>query len=191
MTEYNLGHLAIEGLVTELSVAAGQPIVFLIDESHGHAASTQQNIANVDQLLEHADVRLIGVESHHVDDVGMGDQCSDVVDPTFANQFNGHEHADVAGVESAELFGVMNDDTVEMPVGEIAVYPMNYLRSYYFLMALFRHRRRRGLGGNMVLNAGRNHIDHIRQLVAWGGAHQLAGTAASYIHIRATAFPAE
>lgn len=195
MTQYNLAHLGvqhlleIEGVLTEVDIAAGGPIVFLIDESHGHAASIAQNVANVEHLIEHANVRLIGVESHHPADVGIGEQAGDVVDPTFANDLSGNPDADIAGVESLELFGLMDNDTGAMPPAEIAAYPVNYLRSYFFLTALFRHRRHRAVNGNIVLNAGRNHINHIRQLIGWGGAHQLAGTAARYVHIRPTAFP--
>jgi hypothetical protein len=204
MTPHDLNHLGIEhvlqieGTLTEVNTAPNQPIVFLIDESHGHAPSIGENIANVQQLIDHANVRLIGVESHHPSDMGIGDQASDLVEATFANHFNDlpgvvvaeqDEMLNVRGVESRELFELMEQDTVDIPEADRAVYPVNYLRSYYFLLALFRHRRRLELDGNLVLNAGRNHIDHIRQLVAQGGAQQLAGTAASYIHIRATAFP--
>lgn len=196
MPEYNLQHLGIEhiltieGTLTELQANAGNPVVFLIDERHDHNASIAQNVTNAEHLVEHANVLLIGVESHHMDDAGLGGQCSDEIDPVFATHLVDVEAVTVAGVESRELFELMNDDTAGLTAAQIAVYPLNFLRSYYFLMALFRHRRQRAIAGNMLLNAGLNHINHIRQLIQWGGVQQLAGMPASYVHIRATSFPA-
>jgi hypothetical protein len=198
MAIYQLQHLGIghdldiDGTLTELpGGAAGQPIVFLIDEYHETPGQPlvhiTQNIANVEELCRHASIGLIGVESHYMSDVGMGGQCNNC--PRFADYFH-TTSGPVWGMESPEVYDMMIQDLGQNPtLAAIAPYPMNYLRSYYYVAALFRRRHEEKLQGNMVLNSGKIHIDHIVQLHGWGGIGQLAGMTASYVRIRSTAYP--
>jgi len=206
--EYKLHHLGIdqplniEGKLEEVVPSNSvQPVVFLIDEFHekldeqGNGAKNEritQNIANETELVKKAGVKLIGAESHAASGLGFGERCND--SPRLADHFKNAgldnmgivvegDAVEVTGIESPEIYKQMTDDTFDMDEADIGGYPLNYLRSYYYLAALFRNRRLENRSGNMVLNAGKDHIDHIVQLIKWGGADQLAGMPATYMRV--------
>jgi len=193
MAAYNLSHLGIvqpvnvEGVVTELQTA-GKPVLFLIDEHHTTPDCITQNIANLTELVAKAGVKLIGVESHMLGDASPVTACND--HPEVANNFLGQAGVTVVGVESAELFAQMEEDIYNGRwVAGAKTHPNNYLRSYSYLAGLFRLRREKNLDGNLALNAGRAHIDHIAEMVRCGRADELAGQAVHYVRVRATAYP--
>ena len=194
MQAYNLSHLGIaqpvniEGVVIELH-SDGMPVLFLIEEHHTTPECIAQNIANLTQLVANADVKLIGVESHVLGDAAPGTVCND--HPEVANTFLNQAGVTVVGVESAELCNQIEEDIFDGFWATGAnTHPNNYLRSYFYLAGLFRFRRERGLDGNLALNAGRAHIDHIEKMVRCGRADELAGQAVAYVRVRATAYPA-
>jgi len=194
MVQYDLAPIGIpvtvdiEGTLTILHAAHGEPAVFLIDEHHTDHQTLLQNQQNGDEIVAKVTVALIGVESHlaHVSPSAAAFN----VQPAFANHFHLAGH-NVRGVEN-ETFSVETEDDINngwWPVGGAATHPNTYLRSLFFVATLFRMRRQQELDNHLILNAGRNHIDHIADMIHHGEIDRLAGISCSYIRIRATAYP--
>jgi hypothetical protein len=200
MTEYDLsacgiiglGLVEVEGVLTELRIVPGARIVFLFDEHHTTAQCIAENIQNAQILIDDAGVNRLYVESHAA---GQAADQLNVVSggPQFADHFIAQGNVEIEGVENRELF-----DQQHLDVGAplfwhgitLHTHPYDRVRSHCFIGSLFRSWRGEGMTGNVVLNAGRHHVDDIRDIIQWGEIDTLTGVAAvTYIRIRPTSYP--
>ncbi len=179
----------LEGELTILQAVPGAPAVFLFDEHHTTPECIEQNIANGEALISVLGSPMIGVESH-----SSFEKPSDATrlneHPEFAIHFQNNGHP-VYGVECVQLLGEQAYDMENRLWREAGTHPLNRLRSHYYIWCLFGIWRRRSKKDRfMFLNVGRKHNDHIATLIASGEIVHLAGTEASYVRLRPTAYPA-
>ena len=177
------------------------PIVFLIDERHKHVESTDENIANARVLVRDADVTLIGVESHEGgckwDDLAgdyskwdyhNGEDAQAINDwPNFADAMR-RSAWKVVGVECSYLFDQQQGDFLFSNT-QIQENRLNPDRSKHFIRTLLDLRSRNNLMGNLILNAGSEHQNHIEEWINDGTIESIAGQKASYVRLRASAYP--
>jgi len=173
-------------------IVAGAPIVFLFDEHHTTPDCIQENIQNAQTLIDRARVTRLYVESHAAGHAA--DQLTQVSSaPQFANHFIGLGTVEVEGVENRELFDQQHLDVGQRPLWpRIALrdHPYDRVRSHCFIASVFRNWRGAEMDGNVILNAGRHHIDDIHDIIQWGEIDGLTGVApVTYIRIRPTSYP--
>jgi hypothetical protein len=184
--------LNIEGRLEILREVQNAAVVFLIDEYHLHPPSLLQNKQNGDELVRNAGVDLILSESH---EAGVKAMSSTLVDPPgcpdFANHFVNRAGLVVEGAECKALFDQQESDTSHPRWAGITArtHPIDRVRSLFFIGAVFCARRQHKLAGNAILNAGSHHNDDIVDLIRSGLIDELVGEPASYVRIRATAYP--
>jgi hypothetical protein len=181
------------------------PVVFLIDEYHGDERSTKENISHATALVKHARVTLIGVESHsggfewdqftedYVYDCDNDPPFDTGEDETPVNTWPMFAEATrllsakIVGVESWGMFA--KQDSECKTVEEVRAHPLNAQRSEHFIKTLFELHARNGSVGNLILNAGSEHHNHIANWIADGSIKAKAGQKASYVRIRAGSYP--
>ncbi|MEI6781980.1 MAG: hypothetical protein WCQ21_13790 [Verrucomicrobiota bacterium] len=199
--------VSLLGGVTPLLPGRDVPVVFLIDENHGIDECINQNIANARSLVQSAGVTLIDVESHaggyqwddyegkyHPFDQNRcdnGDNSSPLnTCPKFADSLRG-AGATIVGVECRGMLDQQQCDFVPggswegRPAGE---HPLNALRSEHYIRTLLEMRSRRGLTGNLILNAGGAHISHIEQWIRDASIEAKANAKAAYVRACAPAY---
>ncbi len=205
-----LGPINVAGDMTFVRVIGGSPVVYLFDEYHPGGphgdACVQGNIANAHVLRQATDIGLVGVEGYDgglvfdqdhrmyrmdeytLGEIGPGRLIGDA--PQFAQAMQ-EAGLTVVGVDCRGLCDYIEvDDSWEPdPPEPIGNHPDQFLRTRHFLNTLFRERARLGRQGDIILNAGRNHIDRIVAMVADGTVDQIAGSRASYIRIRHPDYP--
>lgn len=151
-----------------------------------------ENIQNAQTLIDDAGVTRLYVESH------LAGQAADQLTlvsgaQQFADYFIAQGNIEVEGVENRELFDQQHLDVGQpllWPGLTLRSHPYDRVRSHCFIASLFRNWRGAEMAGNVILNAGRNHIDDIRDIVQWGEIDGLTGIpAVTYIRIRPTAYP--
>ena len=201
MTEYDLSDCGIDGLetievegaLTKVRIVAGAPIAFLFDEHHTTSQCIAENIQNAQTLIDNAGVGRLYVESHAAGQAA--DQLTLVSGaPQFANHFFvSLGNVEVEGVENHELFDQQHLDVgapLHWPGITLRSHPYDRVRSHCFIASLFRNWRAAEMAGNVVLNAGRHHIDDVCDMIQWGEIDVLTGVAAvTYIRIRPTSYP--
>jgi hypothetical protein len=197
--------LALSGQVTLLRESPNSPVVYLIDKRHQHAQSTEENIENARLLVQAANVRLVGVEGYeggrefdylagaYTDVEVQGEIRPETLIgdyPDFA-QAIAEENATVVGVDCRGLCDHMEVQVADgqWQAAQIGIHPNQEARSRHFLATLFGERARLGLVGNLILNGGRNHNDHLAAMIANDQINAVAGTPATYIRLRAPSFP--
>jgi hypothetical protein len=200
MTDYDLsdcgidglGTIEVEGALTKVRIVAGAPIVFLFDEHHTTPQCITENIQNAQTLIDDAGVTRLYVESH------LAGQAADQLTlvsgaPQFADHFIALGNVEVEGVENRELFDQQHLDVGApflWPGITLRSHPYDRVRSHCFIAGLFRSWRAAEMAGNVVLNAGRHHIDDVCDMIHWGEIDVLTGVAAvTYIRIRPTSCP--
>jgi hypothetical protein len=194
----------IVGQIERLLPGQGVPIVFLIDENHGSDECIKQNIANATELVLKTGVTLIGVESHrgglewsdydegkYTTGFDMGENQEPVnTRPQFADNMRA-SRAKVLGVECLGMSNQQEPDFYEggswhgKPMKD---HPLDRQRSEHFVRTLFELRRRHKLDGNLILNAGGDHISHIAGFIKDGIIETLAQQKAAYVRARAPAY---
>lgn len=200
MTEYDLsdcliaglGTIDVEGALTKVRIIAGAPIAFLFDEHHTTPQCIAENIQNAQTLIDNANVTRLYVESHVAGQTA--DQLTLVnAAPQFADHFIALGNVEVEGVENRELFDQQHLDLgapLLWPGITLRSHPYDRVRSHCFIASLFRNWRGAELAGNVLLNAGRHHVDDVCDMIQWGEIDVLTGVAAvSYIRIRPTSYP--
>lgn len=176
-----------DGTLTVLREVDGAPIVFLLDERHGHDV-VLRNIEIGDIVIPNR-VAVIGAESHFAY-LSVDEKSAANEDPRFANHFLTQKRC-VVGVESEQLYEVQRKEfaTGEWPV--LRTHPFNYLRSHFFLAPLFYAWRKLGAAKyHLLLNVGRVHNDDIAKMIERGEIDEIAGQQASYVRIRSSHYPA-
>lgn len=193
------------GNVAPVFAVQNLPIVFLLNENHSIPDCIQQNVANARELVRNANVTLVGVESHqggcewddydecyyNPERFNPGTDPHPVSEhPEFANSLR-DSGATVVGVE---CLGMANKEHCDFAPGgqwhgrAERDHPLNRSRSEHFLKTLFELWRRNGGAGNVILNAGGDHISHIEDWIKDGTAERIAGQKATYLHIQAPAY---
>lgn len=202
------GPINIAGEMTFIRVVGGGPVVYLFDEYHPDQqhgdACVQGNIANGHVLRQATDIGLVGVEGYEgglaydpvdrkylLDDyilggITPGTQIGNA--PQFAQAMQAAGLV-VVGVDCRGLCDYIENDPAWDPQEPIGNHPDHVHRTRHFLNTLFRERARLGRHGDMMLNAGRNHIDRIVGMVADGTVDRVAGVRASYVRLRHPAYP--
>ena|GEM_PF-4719660 len=177
---------------TKLRVVPGARIVFLFDEHHLTPQCIAENIQNAQILIDNVDVNYLYVESHAA---GQAADPLTVVSgsPQFADHFIALGNVGIEGVENRELFDQQHIDVGALllwPGITLRAHPYDRVRSHCFIGSLFRSWRGEGMTGNVVLNAGRHHIDDIGDMINGGEIDTLTGVpAVTYIRIRPTSYP--
>lgn len=181
------------------------PTVFLIDEHHNHNFSTDNNIEIARDLISNNSLRLIGVESHYGGykyDNGTrryeNEYCeAEVCTHTIANTYTrfidelSNENVIRIGVESEGLSDQIVFDAIENPIyrSQPYLHVNSIFRSIHFIITLFEEYKRRNIAGNLMLNCGSNHNNHIQMFIEQHIIDGITLTPASYYRIRSTLFP--
>ena len=182
------------------------PTVYLIDEHHHHNGSIDDNIRIANHLIANNNVRLIGLESHYggyeydngthrydyncyrdplatVDNIA--NNCLRFEEGLVGNNFI------LVGVENEGLSTEMEIEVATNPLygGHPQLHVNNIYRSIHFIKTLFEEYRRRNVDGNIILNCGSNHNNHIQMFIEQRIIDGITGTPANYIRIRSALFP--
>jgi hypothetical protein len=198
--------LRLEAQLTVLRIVAGAPTVFLVDEYHEAPACIEQNIVNALILIPRAGIDVVGVEGfeggYQYDDYNgsytqeyipgnITEEKKMSTHPEFAQAMK-EDGRTVVGVDCRGLDSeiVSQIDTGDY-TGAVKDHPNQKRRSEHMIKTLFLERARVNGTGALLLNAGRNHIDDIKQWIDDNTIDAKAGTPASYIRIRSTAYPNE
>lgn len=202
------GTINIAGDMTLVRIVGGGPVVYLFDEYHPDQqhgdACVQGNIANAEAVQLATNIGLVGVEGYEgglaydsaerkylLDDYINGD-----ISP--ATQIGAAPHFALAmqaaglvvvGVDCRGLCDYIENDPAFDPSELKGNHPDQVHRTRHFLNTLFRERARLGKDGDVMLNAGRNHIDRIVGMIADGTVDRIAGARASYVRLRHPAYP--
>lgn len=209
MSEHNLQRFGIQtplnllGDLRFLLEENGLPVVFLIDEHHGNLnGCIDSNIKNAIELIDKANVVLVGVESHYGGFVwdeyerGYTDEENYSLvsiktitntQPKFATSIKDKYPKIVFGVECLGLLNNIEMDYIHKRVNNIPLpdHPFQRERSKHFIKTLFRIMSKSNLEGNLILNCGRDHNTHIEEWIVSGEIHDIAGFKASYIRLNA------
>lgn len=190
--------LKIIGNYSILHFEKDTPIVFLIDEMHHNQECINNNIINAIELIENANVKLIGVESHsggaqwdQYDQIYIEGEYyeKEIVNtcPDFANGLTHHKKAKIVGVECRDMLDKIQ---CELTVKDnpnygksVPEHPLNKERSKHFIKTLFEKRNELGGHGNLILNCGSNHNSDIENLIINGEIEKIVGFKASYIRL--------
>jgi hypothetical protein len=209
MKDYNLSNIGIVttlnlfGSLTMLNNSDNCPIVFLFDENHDNPNECfNKNAANAKELIEKANVVLVGVESHlggrewdqyeegYLEDSEYGFVCEKTrtnTHPEFAYALAKIYPNMVYGVESFGLLGkIQSDYAVNHPRAvdkEVRDHEFQKERSRHFIKTLFEIYNKIYANGNLILNCGRDHNSHIEEWIEDGQIDEIAGIKARYIRI--------
>jgi hypothetical protein len=195
----------VAGDMTFIRLVGGTQVVYLFDEYHPDEqhgdACVQGNIANALALRHATDIGLVGVEGYdgglvfdqehrkyQMDEytpgeIGPARLIGDA--PQFALAMVDAGLV-VVGIDCRGLCDFIETDEAweHDPHEPIGNHPDQFLRTRHFLNTLFRERPRLGRRGDMILNAGRNHIDRTVGMVSDETVDRIAGERASYVRIR-------
>lgn len=175
------------------------PIVFLLDEKHNDDESIKRNIANAIELIEKANVKIVGVESHsggrqwdqyyqeYLDEDDFEDDFDNIVtngSPEFANLLKEkyYENVHILGVECKGMLDKMsctihNEEDLQDNA-------LNIQRSRHFIKTLFELRTKKAnQEGNLILNCGRDHNNHIENWIINGEIDEIVGCEAVYVRL--------
>lgn len=151
---------------------------------------------------------LVGVESH------QGGSQWDDYDECYYNPERFHPGNDLGAVNEhpefadglrdtgsrvlgIECLGMINKEHCDFAPGAEwhgraeRDHPLNRSRSEHFLKTIIELWRRNGVNGNVILNAGGEHILHIQDWIRDGSAERIARQRATYLHIQAPAYRAD
>jgi hypothetical protein len=198
----------IAGEMTFVRIVGGGPVVYLFDEYHPDEqhgdACVQGNIANGQALRQSTEIGLVGVEGYeggleydpverqYLLDNYIPGEINPVTLIGAAPQFAQAMQAAglvVVGVDCRGLCDFIELDEAWDPEVPRGNHPDHVHRTRHFLNTLFRERARLGRHGDVMLNAGRNHIERIVGMVADGTVDRISGVRASYVRLRHPAYP--
>jgi len=204
--EYDLNNFGINlsiSLIGDLKVLrceADLPTLFLFDENHSNLDNCiYKNILNALELIEKGNIFRVGVESlaggkswdsenqeyneyyfdKKFDDQFVKKYKSQVT--TFADELERKFKNLISGVE---CWGMMENITKDILAGKYssaATHPFNIKRSQHFVRTMFE--RYNVNEGNLILNCGSNHNNHIEKWIESGEIDNIAGLRANYIRI--------
>ncbi|WP_396194988.1 hypothetical protein [Flavobacterium sp.] len=196
--------LNLIGSVEILSLTPNTPIVFLIDEHHKNLnGCIDTNIENTKELIEKANVVLVGVESlaggieWNKENERYVEDDSDVKlynfykstwtngCTTFADSISINHNNKVIGVESMGMMDKIIENIYNGLFTDVTEDPINLERSKHYIKTLFENRIELNLQGNLILNCGSNHNSHIEEWINNGEIEEIAGIKASYIRLNA------
>lgn len=191
-------------IVRDMGIA---PIVFLFDEHHGNLNNCiDKNIQNAEILITNANIALVGVESlaggkewdeetedYVVDDSNeryykeyiLKDWKSNCT--KFSDEVIKISHEIVLGVESVGMMNKVEVDIIDSnPIDQSAAirsHPLTRLRSKHFISTIGEKYKRDNLNGNIILNCGSEHNDHIIEWVNSGEIDTIIGMHANYVRL--------
>lgn len=188
-------NLNIIGSVKVLQLIPNTPIVFLIDEIHDNLEMIQINVTNAIELINNANVRIIGVESH------LGGQEWDperkiyyedeydnsfkiVGSANFANALIPEYNSYMYGVEGNEIFNKVFVDLSKGLFNDVTEHPLNEMRSKHFVKTII-DRWKINPSCNIILNCGMDHNTHIEEWINSGSIDNFVGFKASFIRLNA------
>jgi hypothetical protein len=195
------------GNVTILRSGESFHTLFLFDESHDNINDCiDKNIENARILLFSANITLVGVESLAGGKEWDEDDQKYVPDNSnekyyaeyilkdwknnctrFCDELCKSNPQVVVGVESV---GMMNKIEVDLydnnsvdSIKAIKEHPLQVERSRHFISTLFDVFGSRSCCGNIILNCGSDHNNHIEEWIRNGEIDRIAGTKANYVRI--------
>lgn len=172
--------LELYGNVRIIRKIENAQIIFLFDENHDNPNDCfNKNIENAKELIDKANIGLIGVEGI------TGGKEWDQYNECYTNKNEGQtkisthlefassileEHPNlVVGVDSFGLCGKIESDfAVNHPRAinrEVRTHPFQKERSKHFIRTLIDIKKNKNIVGNMILNCGSDHNNHIRDLI--------------------------
>jgi hypothetical protein len=181
----------LKGRFNILSFQEGLPIVFLFDEKHKNLISTEFNISNAIELIQKANVQLIGVESlaggkewddesenyvQNDDNIKWYNKCLSEYKndfTVFADELSTNYNEMIYGVESIGMIDKTELDVIEeyknLNIEEtrkyIKTHKLTFERSKHFIKTLIELYISKKLKGNLILNCGLDHNTHIEQWI--------------------------
>lgn len=194
--------LNIIGTHKILHIEKNATIVFLIDENHENLNGCfDSNIKNAKELINKANVVLVGVESlagglewdketeNYVEDDSNSklyefykstwtNDCT-----TFADAIKINHSNKVVGVESMGMMDKIIEDDCNGIYKDVTENPINNERSKHHIKTLLEKRNELGLEGNLILNCGSNHNSDIEEWINSGDIEEITGFKASYIRL--------
>ena len=186
------------GSIKILRCEEGLPTVFLFDEHHGNLNNCiDKNILNAKELIMNGNVGLVGVESlaggkswDHVNQVYSEHYFEKKVDdtfikgyksasPQFANEVRKELANGIFGVECWAMTHRIQIDFIAKKYLGAADHPLNIKRSEHFIKTLIENYNT--TKGNLILNCGSHHNDHIEKWISTNTIDNLIGIKANYI----------
>ncbi len=199
--------LELFGSITNLSISYKAPIVFLFDEHHGNENDCIiKNIENAKSLIRDGNIVLIGVESLAGGtewDEETGDYVTDDLNEKYYKEViinrwknNCTTLSDALSIENTHMIigvesvGMMNKIEVDIYIDNpvdirnfITKHYLSKLRSKHFIKTLLEHYSSKQLIGNLILNCGSNHNEHIEEWINSGEIDEIVGVKATYLRI--------
>ncbi len=180
------------------------PVVFLIDEIHDNTNNCiEKNVENARELIDIANVKIIGVESmaggrrwDYETECYDEDEYHDKYYAKEEKEFRGGNTLFADGVRAYNqniVFGVESigmSDTLErkllnqeISITEVKDSPINKARSRHFIRTLFDYWKSNSKNGNLILNCGADHNSHFEEWINNGEIDNIAGVKAAYVRL--------
>jgi hypothetical protein len=184
----------------------GLPILFLLDENHNDTVSITKNVENALQLVSDASVVIIGVETYAggkewcretqnyvTDDVNEKEYRElDIPShtnsyPQFADTIKKQHPDKIYGVESIGMFNKIIEESSMVEKTErdefVNSHKLHFERSKHFIKSLFEDFVSINTTGNLILNCGSDHNNHIESWIKDGSIDEISKFKANYIRI--------
>ncbi len=175
-------------------------ILFLFDEHHENLNDCiNNNILNAIELIENGNVNIVGVESlaggeswDCENQIYSDDYQNKKLDDVFAEKYKSSctKFADNLALYSkdvifgVECFGMMHSIVEDISLGkyiDVISHPLNIERSKHFVKTVVNNYPLKK--GNMIINCGSNHNNHIAKWVKSGEIDQLIEMKINYVRI--------
>ncbi len=174
------------------------PIVFLFDENHDNPNnSIERNIKNAEILIRFANIKIIGVESlaggvewdtekeSYIEEVEVDKWYKKTLDEyssnctIFSDEISIKNTQLIYGVESTG----MHDKIFEVQEKPEKINKLHELRSRHFIKTLSELYTKNDSKGNLILNCGINHNNHIEEWIHNDTIDGVFKVRATYIRI--------
>ncbi len=178
------------------------PSVYLIDEYHHHDISTNDNIQIARHLIRNNNVSIVALEGcfggyeyhngyhkYEFENYVNCDVILELCDSDYTVFYEGIRNENVVkiGVDNQGLSDEISADTAFG--ASVPEHRNQLLRSKHFIITLFHEYKARNLTGNLILNCGSSHNDHILDMVKQNSIYGISQTPPNYYRIRSLLHP--
>lgn len=188
--------LNLEGQVSLIRIVENAPTIFLFDEIHNNLDSININIRNAFELIEKANIEIVGVESHsggrnwnelenEYDDTRYPPNIWVNIKPNMYEEINNLYPGLAHGVESHGMLTKLGELIAkgQLNINDVGDHPLNQLRSRHFIITLFNLREELNFNKNAILNCGLNHNNHFEEMIRTCEIDEITNSEANYIRI--------
>lgn len=190
--EYDLKQFGIEspvniiGELTIIRCEAGLPTVFLFDENHDNLNECiDKNINNARELIQNANVRLVGVENFSSVANLKARFANELIEKNYSDYIKDVENIDLNHQLFCEINDMLDENDSPNLRKLIQNHPLNIKRSKHFIRALLEYYTSNNTNSNLILNCGGDHNTHIEGWVKSNEIDSIAGIKANYIRVNA------